>query len=439
MGQSLWRLDQSNIQLTHLSTFLLLLCSLGQHIRGVIDGLQHNHKYTVVLVHLNDRRPDYDNSTAGDILIGNDVFLSNDVSLLATQRDYIANLKLDMIVYPEIGMEPNAYFLAFSRLAPVQIATWCFPQSLATGAIDYFISSDHLELDGGEGGGEEPMDERAASFTYYDEQLVQYRKAPPWYFYKEDAERKFDSPAEQTVEYNPFQMTPEERKKINIYFIPQDSIKLHYTFNYVLEHILLHDPNGVVALIVSPKRQEFVYRRFKGRDGGGSGGGGESGESDSGLSNYNFDSSSFSSDKYKDRIVLLPRTKSRYEFRRLLSMVDVILDPWPWGGWTTTLQALSANVPVVTLPGNDARSRFTWGIYQSLNMSDVARRFVADDVDDYVTKAIEAGRNELQWVDKTMAAIKKRMEHTPLLEHPNTPVVWDAFLSRAHRLHVLSQ
>jgi hypothetical protein len=212
---------------------------LGQHIRGVIDGLQHNHKYTVVLVHLNDRRPDYDNSTAGDILIGNDVFLSNDVSLLATQRDYIANLKLDMIVYPEIGMEPNAYFLAFSRLAPVQIATWCFPQSLATGAIDYFISSDHLELDGGEEGGEEPMDERAASFTYYDEQLVQYRKAPPWYFYKEDAERKFDSPAEQTVEYNPFQMTPEERKKINIYFIPQDSIKLHYTFNYVLEHFIL--------------------------------------------------------------------------------------------------------------------------------------------------------------------------------------------------------
>ena len=72
-------------------------------------------------------------------------------------------------------------------------------------------------------------------------------------------------------------------------------------------------------------------------------------------------------------------------------------------------------------------------------MSEVTRRFVADDVDDYVTKAIEVGRNELQWVGKTMLAIKKKMEHTPLLEHPNTPVVWDAFLSRAHRLHVLSQ
>lgn len=40
--------------------------------------------------------------------------------------------RLDVLVYPEVGLDPVAYFLAFSRLAPVQAVWWGHPDT--TGA-----------------------------------------------------------------------------------------------------------------------------------------------------------------------------------------------------------------------------------------------------------------------------------------------------------------
>ena len=39
---------------------------------------------------------------------------------------YLENL--DIIFYPDIGMSPTTYFLAFSRFAPVQIVSWGHPE-----------------------------------------------------------------------------------------------------------------------------------------------------------------------------------------------------------------------------------------------------------------------------------------------------------------------
>ena len=39
-------------------------------------------------------------------------------------RDVIASQTLDLLYYPDVGMGPETYFLAFSRLATVQCVTW---------------------------------------------------------------------------------------------------------------------------------------------------------------------------------------------------------------------------------------------------------------------------------------------------------------------------
>ena len=43
--------------------------------------------------------------------------------LVVPELECAQNHAADVLVYPEIGMDPGSYLLAFSRLAPVQVVT----------------------------------------------------------------------------------------------------------------------------------------------------------------------------------------------------------------------------------------------------------------------------------------------------------------------------
>lgn len=60
--------------------------------------------------------------------------------------------------------------------------------------------------------------------------------------------------------------------------------------------------------------------------------------------------------------------------------VDVALDPLPFSGATTTLEALWQGVPVVTLPGATSASRSSASLLSALGLAD----WIARDADDYV-------------------------------------------------------
>ena len=55
---------------------------------------------------------------------------------LAVARAAIADAKLDLVYYTDIGMEPLTYFLAFARLARVQCVTWGHPQTTGIPTVD---------------------------------------------------------------------------------------------------------------------------------------------------------------------------------------------------------------------------------------------------------------------------------------------------------------
>lgn len=62
--------------------------------------------------------------------------------------DAILRQRPDVLIYPEIGMDPTALKLASLRLAPVQIATWGHPETTGLPTIDYYLSAENLEPPG---------------------------------------------------------------------------------------------------------------------------------------------------------------------------------------------------------------------------------------------------------------------------------------------------
>jgi len=84
------------------------------------------------------------------------------------------------------------------------------------------------------------------------------------------------------------------------------------------------------------------------------------------------------------RIVIAPRLKQEAHLARM-QCCDLMLDPWPYGGHTSTSDALFARVPVIALQGTNFASRVSGGLLSSAGMGVM----VQPDVDSYVSKAIE--------------------------------------------------
>ena len=90
--------------------------------------------------------------------------------------------------------------------------------------------------------------------------------------------------------------------------------------------------------------------------------------------------------------------------------VDLALDTFPYNGTTTTCESLYMGVPVLTMRGDNHRSRVGLSLLHAVGLSDA---FVANDVADYIERAIAFGRNP-----KPLAEIRPKLramiEHSPL-------------------------
>jgi predicted O-linked N-acetylglucosamine transferase (SPINDLY family) len=91
--------------------------------------------------------------------------------------------------------------------------------------------------------------------------------------------------------------------------------------------------------------------------------------------------------------------------------IDVALDTFPYGGMTTTLDALWMGVPVVSLVGERNLGRAGLSILNNVGLGELA----AKDVDAYVETAMRLAQDQVR-LAALRASLRERMRSSPLLD-----------------------
>ena len=101
----------------------------------------------------------------------------------------------------------------------------------------------------------------------------------------------------------------------------------------------------------------------------------------------------------------------RKEYFASHNEIDIGLDPFPFGGCTTTVDALWMGVPVVTLRGD----RFAGHMGETIMMNLGQPECVADGVDDYVQKAVALARDLPRLAD-LRSGLRKKLLNSSLCD-----------------------
>ena len=241
---------------------------------------------------------------------------------------------LDILLYPEIGVDAQTLQLAALRLAPIQCASWGHSTTSGLPTMDCFLSGDLVEPDDAD--------------DHYTEELI---RLPGFSFHYVPE----DIPAEPLPRYH-YGMRP----GATVFFCAQALWK------YLPEHDDLYP--RIARRLQPPHDCQFVFMQHKT------------------LARVTdqfrrrlvraFDKNGVDFDLH---VLFLPPL-SHGAYQRLGQLVDVMLDSIGYGGWTTLLDSLSHNLPIVTTQGRFMRGRFAAAALQRMGMNELT----AADTDEYV-------------------------------------------------------
>jgi protein O-GlcNAc transferase len=286
----------------------------------------------------------------------------------------IASDQLDVLVYPELGMHGMIYALGALRLARVQCVGWGHPVTTGHANIDYFLSSDIMEPVGAE--------------QHYTETLV--RLPGLGTHYTVPAISANGSRAD-------FQL-PDDKI---LYLVPQSLFKIHPDNDALFIELLEREPRAVIVMFVA-ERSEILTKLFVDR------------------LQRQFEQRGLETG---GRLRILPRL-GHEDYMRLNQLCDVMLDTLHWSGGNTSLDAIAAGLPIVTLPGSYMRGRQTAGMLEALGCEEL----VVSSREAYLDLALRLGRDEAY-----RASLSKRLtsERLRLFEHDEPVRAFEQFLISA--------
>jgi len=230
---------------------------------------------------------------------------------------------LDILIYPELGMDVTSFALAALRLAPRQYAAWGHPVTTGHATIDRFITCEAMEPDGCE--------------THYTEQLVRLPGIGTRY-------PRIELPA------------PAPRRELGLpddhalLICPQSLFKIHPDNDDLFAQVLAENPDALLVFFAGrhPANTDQFMRRLAGA----------------------FDRKGIA---VRERTRVIPQLGHDVYLRVNLAC-DAMLDTLHWSGGNTSLDALACGLPVVTLPGAFMRGRQSAGMLSLLGVPELIAR-----------------------------------------------------------------
>ncbi len=257
--------------------------------------------------------------------------------------------RFDVLYYWEVGSDATNYFLPFFRLAPVQCTGAGLPETSGISQIDYFLSSDVCEP---------PFAER-----HYTERLIRSSSLLTW-------QRRMRPPS-NGGHRSDFGVRDDQ----HFYACANKIEKFHPDFDGIVGAILRQDPLGVLVIPKDP--HGHAARKLQNR-------------------------LRIALPHVIERVRFVPHQTVDGYFR-LVQAADVLLDPIHYGGGLTSLDGLSLDKPIVTLPGEFVRGRYTYGYYRTMGVGDC----IAASVDDYVERAVRLG-SDAEWRAEVESRIREK-------------------------------
>ncbi len=255
-------------------------------------------------------------------------------------RTEIATDRPHILIYPEIGIAAMPLKLAGLRLAPIQCTSWGQPVTSGMPTIDYYLSSDLMEVND--------------SDKYYTEQLIRLPNLSIYY-------------QPQPQPSLPLPLTRDQfclNSKNVVYWCGQNLSKFLPKYDSVFPRIAQHVQASRFIFHEPPFGKDYT-EIFQSR-------------LCKAFNNFGLNSD--------DHCIILPTVPFEI-FSSIQKLCDVILDSIDWSGCNTTLESLLHDIPIVTAPGAFMRGRHTSAI---LNMMGVTET-IASGIDGYVEISTKLG------------------------------------------------
>jgi len=258
---------------------------------------------------------------------------------------------LDVLVYPELGMDATTFALAALKLAPRQCVAWGHPVTTGLPSIDVFFTCAGMETE--------------ASDAHYTESLMRLPGIGTRY-----AMPVVAGGADRTAFGLP--------EGVPLFLCPQSSFKIHPDDDALLARVLAATSDAHVVLFEA--RHPALTAKLRARLA-------------SACSAAGIDAG--------ERVHVVPQC-SHDDYLRLTASCDAMLDTSRWSGGNTALDALSCGLPIVALPGRFMRAR------QSAEMLRLCgvEPLVARDADDYVRTAARLA-SDRGWRDSLAGQIRE--------------------------------
>ena len=283
----------------------------------------------------------------------------------------ILDAQPDVLIYPEIGMDPMTVKLASMRLAPVQVTTWGHPETSGLPTIDYYLSAEDFEPAGAQ--------------ANYTERLVALPHLSC-----------FVQPAKAEA------VVPEVGKwgvdaRIPLLLSPGTPFKYAPRHDDIFPEIAQR--LGRCRFIFFTYWQDGLSENLRRRL--------EAAFSGRGLD-------------FNDFATFIPWL-SKAEFHGLLQRADVYLDTIGFSGFNTALQAVECGLPIVTREGRFLRGRLASGILKRVGLPEL----IVPSEEDYVELAVRLARDA-----EYREAIRNRIiaSRQVLFEDPAPMRALEAFL-----------